>query len=121
MSEAALTPDVYSPIVGGNGKYCDSTNFTFPGAGIKCGCSSNKVFLSKMTLKAHCKRPIHKKWIFELENQSKNHFKELLKAKEIMTQQRKQIAELQITVSNLTVDLQRQRNVPTIDLLGELD
>jgi len=121
MSETALTPDVYSPIMGENGKYCDSKSLIFPNIGIKCGCSSNKVFLSKITLNAHFKRNIHKRWLKELDNESKNHFTELLKSKEIMTQQRKQIAELQIAVSNLTLQLQRLREVPTKDLLGELD
>jgi len=103
MTETALTPDIYIPTVGENGKYCDSKSINIPDVGLKCGCSSTKVFLSRTSIKAHFKRPIHIRWLRELDREDKNHFKELQQSKQVVKQCRKQLAESQITISELQV------------------
>ena len=125
MTETALTPDIYIPIIGENGKYCDSKSINIPDVGLKCGCSSTKVFLSTTSIRAHFKRNIHIRWLRELDKEDKNHFKDLQQSKQVIKQCRKQLAESQITVSelqvvisNLTVENQQLKKVTN---LFELD
>jgi hypothetical protein len=128
MTETALTPDTYAPNVGENGKYCDnssSINFNNNSPGIKCGCGSRTVFKNKQSLTQHWKRPIHKRWLKELDNESKNHFRELQKAKELITNQQlliaqrdKRIMELERTISTITIRQNTIESVSVGDLLG---
>jgi len=131
MTETALTPDTYAPSVGDNGKYFDSSTSIAFGRntpGIGCGCGSRTVFKSRQGFTQHCARPIHKKWLTVLDNESKNHFKELQKSRETIRHQQlliahrdKRIIELERTISTITINQNLTRdapNPPTGDLLG---
>jgi DNA-directed RNA polymerase subunit RPC12/RpoP len=128
MTETALTPDTYAPSVGDDGKYFDcslSVRFNKNSPGIECGCGSRTVFKNKQAVTQHWKRPIHKRWLKALDNESKNHFIELQKAKELITNQQfliaqrdKRIMELERTISTITIRQNTTENVLVGNLLG---
>ena len=131
MTETALTPDTYAPSVGDNGKYIDSPSgikFDKSTPGMRCGCGSRTVFKSKQAFMQHCARPIHKKWLTVLDNESKNHFSALQNAKETIRHQQlliahrdKRIIELERTISTITINQNMVKDVPSPpvgDLLG---
>lgn len=128
--DVAVTPDTYSPSVNERGDYVDYVPSIIHG--IYCPCNSRKgqVYSTKTKFKIHCKSKAHQKWLHEMNLNRKNHFIELIHAKElvenqkmIINQMEDKISKQSRTIDYLTEELLKYKNTAntynqSVDLLG---
>ena len=108
--DITLTPDTYTPIVDDNGNYIDSIPIIKHGLYCLCGSRKDKTYENASKFSAHMKSKAHQKWLSHLNQNKSNYYVEMLKNKEIIENQQKIIAQL---------DIQLQKKTLTIDYLTE--
>ena len=123
--EIALTPDTYVPVVDDSGRYSDKIPIIKHGLCCPCGATRDKVYQTQQ-FRIHIKSKSHQKWLQTLNNNKTNHYAELLEIREIVSQQKIQLARLenQLITKSLTIDMLTEQlasiknnYVPTADLL----
>lgn len=94
-----LTPDTYVPSIDIHGNYVD--NVPVIRHGMYCPCGTRKDLLYKNTscFVSHTKTKSHQKWLTFLNLNKANHFVELSKMKELVENQQKIIAKMEIEFS----------------------
>ena len=123
-----ITPDTYTPSIDNDGNYIDEISRTKIKAGLYCPCGSrkDKIYDNVSKFSLHIKTKAHHKWLSNLNNNKANYYVEMLKIQEVVEQQKKLLAQLEIQLQNkhLTIDyLTKQltakitKNEPTVDLL----
>ena len=120
--------DTYQVKVDDNGTYVDSIPPLMKN-GIKCLCGSRKdhIFKTPATLKKHFSTEKHQMWLRKLNLDKANHYVRLIKAEEILEQQKKQINEMRLELqenNKIIINLNREISalkkpvhVPVADLL----
>ena len=119
----SLIPDTYSPSIDDNGCYVDCIPASIVHNSLFCPCS-NKEYDSRSKFATHTKSKLHQKWLQTLNNNRANYYVELLKAQELISQQRKIIAQLEkdvhnssMTINYLTQQLTNREKTKEMNLL----
>lgn len=124
--EIALKPDTYMPVIDDSGRYSDKIPVIKHGILCPCGARRDKVYQTQQ-FRTHIKTKSHQKWLQTLNNNKTNYYVELLEMKDLVSQQKIQLARLenQVKTKSLTIDMLAQqlaslnsRQVPTKDLLS---
>ena len=95
----SLEPELYQVAVDENGTYINnipSLNTIKNGIRCPCGSRKNQIFKTSSGLTKHFDCEKHKSWLKSLNLERVNHYNELIKSKEIVKQQQKQIKELKL-------------------------
>ena len=124
--EITTTPDTYTPIVNEMGNYTDRIPVIRNGLYCLCGARKDKVYENASQFGTHIKTKAHQKWISALNQNKANYYVEMLQNKEIVENQKKIIAQLEIQLNkkSLTIDYltqqlvsQMKSSMETVDLL----
>lgn len=124
--EITLTPDTYMPVIDDSGRYSDKIPIIKHGISCPCGTRRDKVYNTQQ-FRTHINTKGHQKWLQTLNNNKTNYYVQLLEMKEIVSQQKIQLARLenQLKTKLLTIDMLAQqlaslnsKHVPTKDLLS---
>jgi len=91
-----LTPDIYTPSIDDNGNYIDNMPLIKHGLYCPCGTRKDKIYENIYKFSTHIKSKTHQKWLSILNSNKANYYVEMLKNKEIIENQRKIIAQLEI-------------------------
>lgn len=97
MTDLVTEPDTYAPILDDTAQYIDSIpSATLLQYGMKCPCISRKngkLFTKRCQFVTHIRTDSHKRWLIEMNANKQNYFVESEELREIVKQQRKQIAD----------------------------
>ena len=128
--DLTIEPEIYSPVLSDTGEYIDSCpGFIKHGIRCPCGSRNDHVYDTKLKFKQHINTIKHKKWVDMLSKDKENHYKENIKLKdtiknqrEIIGQQGNEISRLQTLNKYLDAKLFRNEfvysaNTTTADLL----
>jgi hypothetical protein len=130
--DLALMPDTYSPGVDDNGNYVDVLPSSIVhGLYCLCGSRKDKSYATMQKFTAHIKTTKHKQWINNLNLSKANYYVEMIKYKDLVDVQKKQIINLEnknsrsmSTIKSLTDQLldydtpDSGRTSSSTDLLG---
>ena len=124
MDNISLIPDMYTPSVDTNGNYIDKIPKISNGIHCPCGSRRHKVYNSN-NFGAHMKSKVHRMWLQQLNNNKANYYAKLIKAEEIIEQQKLLLVKLenQIQTKSLTIDfltnqlVNNTANNQSVDLL----
>ena len=125
--DIATTPDVYCPSINDQGQYIDVIPPIINGIRCPCGARKDKVYQDSSKFKLHTRSRAHSMWLEQMNNDRENHYKELLSARDIITQQKILIAKFdaQLNTKILTIDYLTQQleslkrpSIPVVDLLS---
>jgi hypothetical protein len=123
--ELVIEPDIYSPSIDENGNYVDNPTIKFK-KGLTCPCGSrkDKVYETNSMFSAHIKTKTHQKWLADLNLNKANHYIENEKLKETIQTQKLIIAKMEkeinnknMTISYLTIQLNKEKPVSVENLL----
>ena len=119
----SLEPELYQVSVNEDGKYINIIpSLDIIKNGLRCPCGSRKNQISKTaaSLTKHFDCEKHKTWLKNLNFEKVNHYNELIKAKELLIQQQKQIKELKLELQekdtiiiNQAREINRKFNIQT--------
>jgi hypothetical protein len=126
--EISVTPDTYTPSVDSAGNYIDHVPYVKHGMFCPCASRKEKAYETSAKFNMHTKTKAHQKWLQMLNQNKANHYLELVLSKELVENQQKIIAQLELqlqkkshTIDYLTEQL-RSNPTPTVcavdDLLG---
>ena len=118
----ATEPDIYCPTVNEEGKYCDYIG-TFKFNSMKCPCTFDHTYKTKTAFNQHCKTQRHTRWLNNLNVQHKNFYQEMVKANEIVKQQREMliIRENEIQVLRLKLEAALRNRCAHAEVANLLD
>ena len=112
-----LTPDTYTPSIDNNGNYIDNISVIKHGLYCPCGTRKDKIYNNMNNFSTHIKSKTHQKWLLILNQNKANYYVEMIKNKEIIENQKKIIAQLEIklqtkilAIDYLTVQLIQKEN-----------
>lgn len=102
--EVTRTTDVYDPSIDEQGNYIDNTSLYRNNNkdGIRCRCSG-KTYKSYSSFCTHVKSDMHKKWLFDINLNKRNHYVENENLKETIKTQRDRIIALEREMQSKTL------------------
>ena len=122
--DISLTPDTYAPVVNELGNYVDKIPSIKNGIYCVCGSRRDKVYTNS-TFSGHIKTKHHQKWLQSLNENKINYYVELLKCKEVISNQQEIIQRMENKISDklLTIDYltrqlyEKEKPMPSVNLL----
>jgi len=100
--EITVDPELYCPIINDEGFYIDMCpSFILHGIRCPCGTRTDHIFNSKLKFKQHINSVKHNKWLAILNLEKNNYYKENIKLKDTIKEQREIIAKMEIENTRL--------------------
>lgn len=112
MTEIALEPEIYCPIVDDTGNYVDKVPRNILSLGLRCPCSvrKDKSYISYAAFSTHIKTKTHIKWLETMNANKQNHYEENVRLTETVNAQKLIIAKMEKEI---------QTKIFTIDILSQ--